>query len=810
MMIRLENLTKYYNRHKKNELAVCNDISISFDNTGLVVILGPSGSGKTTLLNVISGMDDFDSGKLIFDDRTMEKYNHKLWDDIRKNKIGYVYQNYHLLKSLTVYQNIEPILRMQGFSDADIIRNHVDTLISAVGLENYTDRYVKQLSGGEQQRVAFARALANNPTVILADEPTGNLDSKTTIEIMNVIKKISKTRLVIMVTHEHTLSDYYADRVIKLENGKIVDDYKNDTKNSLDLIQEHIITLSNFDKSNIDSEKLNVNLYSNNKSDKLKMDLIERNQTLYIKIDSKKLKRTKYIDDYSEIIIQDKPQENPQSENDFDLEKIYQEHEDSKKSRVFRWRDIFRYALRKVNIFHGGSKIWLLVLFVVGAIIGVSVGLMGEVYNVSPPYEKLDPHYIVVKFDRSMYNDYQDIEKVPGVNQLMLVNRPYEFSISTPDYYEVRGSIDIEAQPVDIKFFDESTLIYGKLPDTYGIVVDKSVADDIIQSASDRGVLDYDDILNSKFKLQASLLDSNISDDTALYFNITGIADGNSKSVWMNEDLIYSLVTPSLVNYKILGDNFKILSGELPSGPRYIMLNDHYPSIINGSGVPDTVGVAYSNYYISGVFQYIKNGYSYNMNYIFIADSTDLIKKRYFQSNYHPSSDFTLLVYATDVKTAERNLKDAGYTISANNFDRNSAIMEKIQENIAFLSIALVGIFMSAVSIYFIMRSSLISRIYEVSVYRAIGISRKEIRKMFFSEILITTTFSSIIGFLAIFLLLTQAQSTVQEISVVNFTWYSVLITILGIYIINIAFGLIPINRLLHKTPSTIMKQSDL
>ncbi|HOO44530.1 MAG TPA: ABC transporter ATP-binding protein, partial [Bacillota bacterium] len=349
-------VTKYYNRHKKNQIAVCDDISLTIDKTGLVVIIGASGSGKTTLLNVISGMDKFDTGRLIFDDVVIDKYKHKKWDSIRKKNIGYVYQNYHLLKSITVYQNIEFVLRMQGFKNDEIIRNHVDRLLKAVGLENYSDRYVKQLSGGEQQRVAFARALANDPEVILADEPTGNLDGRTTIEIMNVIKKISKTRLVIMVTHEKTLSDYFADRVIKIDKGKVIEDYVNDPEHRLELPQEHIITLSEFKRSNIDTDHLNINRYTNNKTpDKLNIDLIERNQTLYVKIDSSTLKRTKYIDSDSEIMIQDQPKDDYVEENPFMLEDIYPENGSDNNRKVFRVKDIFRYALRKLNFSKGGT-----------------------------------------------------------------------------------------------------------------------------------------------------------------------------------------------------------------------------------------------------------------------------------------------------------------------------------------------------------------------------------------------------------------------------------------------------------------------
>ncbi len=808
-MIRLEHVTKYYNKNKINQFAVCKDITLTFENTGLVVVLGPSGSGKTTLLNVISGMDKFDKGRLIFDDVTFDRYSHKKWDNIRKHKIGYVYQNYYLLKELSVYKNIEPILRMQGITDENAIREHAFHLINAVGMASYADRLVKQLSGGQQQRVAFARALANNPEVILADEPTGNLDSKTTIELMEVIKEISKTRLIIMVTHEQALCDYYADRIIEIENGAIVKDFPNDQKHRLEFIQEHIINLQDFKKTELKTEQLNVSRYTNKAMhEALDIDLIERNQTLYVKVNSDTLKRIKYIDSESEIIIQEGPQENVRETNPFILDDIYSADIRKKtEQNVFSWRDIFRYAFRKLSVFHGGGKMLYLVLMFVGVIVGICVGLVGEIYHVEEPYSIINKNYIVVSVDRLPYADVLAIENVPGVDQLMLVNEPFMFSLSTSNYYEVHNSINVSAQPVDIRFFNPESLIYGTMPEGYEIIIDKSVADEIIYSQAERGVLNYDDVLKCKFKLLTSGSDTSLAEDAALYFNISGISDNNSKTVWMQEELMYSLVTPYLIDYQILGDNFQIVSGTLPDSSAYIMLNENYPTVKAGS-IPANIGFTTGTYFISGIYQYLVDGVSYDFQKAMVS-TIDYIKYRYFIYQYNQETRFSFLIYATDVETTLEALLDAGYSASADVYQPTIAQQIKLQENQNFYMLGFGGIIMSAFCIFLIMRASLISRMYEVSVYRGIGISRKEIRRIFLIEILLTTSLSSVAGFILTVLVLNQANASLLQFAVTYFTGWTLLLGIVGLYVINICVGLIPINMLMQKTPANILKQSD-
>jgi len=247
-MIKLINLNKYFNKGKANEIHVINNTNLEFPEKGLVALTGPSGCGKTTLLNVIGGLDKFGSGEIHFDEQVMSRYRPMEWDIIRNKYVGYIFQNYNLVEDMTVYENIQLALNMAGLYDKSEIEERINYVLTSVGMYNYRRRNVQALSGGQQQRVAIARAIAKNPKVVLADEPTGNLDANNTYEIMSIIKKISQERLVILVSHERSLVDFYADRVITLTDGVVNNDYDNSGNRSLEHKDERIIYLKDLHK----------------------------------------------------------------------------------------------------------------------------------------------------------------------------------------------------------------------------------------------------------------------------------------------------------------------------------------------------------------------------------------------------------------------------------------------------------------------------------------------------------------------------------------------------------------------------------
>lgn len=221
-MLELKNIKKTY-RIGDIETKALDDVSIAFREKEFVAILGTSGSGKTTCLNIVGGLDHYDSGDLIIKGKSTKSFKEYEWDAYRNNTIGFVFQSYNLISHLSIVANVELGMTLSGVSKEEKHKKALEVL-EQVGLKEHLHKKPNQLSGGQMQRVAIARALANDPEILLCDEPTGALDSATSVQIMDLIKEVAKDRLVIMVTHNPELAEQYADRIVRFSDGKIIDD----------------------------------------------------------------------------------------------------------------------------------------------------------------------------------------------------------------------------------------------------------------------------------------------------------------------------------------------------------------------------------------------------------------------------------------------------------------------------------------------------------------------------------------------------------------------------------------------------------
>lgn len=244
-MLILKNVNKFFNKKTKNKIHAVNNTSLEFKRTGLVAILGQSGSGKTTLLNLIGGLDKVDSGEIYINKKRITQVSTHIADKIRNFNIGYIFQDYKLIDDISVFENVAISLKMVGINNKRQIKKRVKYVLDALNMNKYRNRLAKSLSGGQKQRVAIARAIIKNPNILIADEPTGNLDSKNSLEVMNILKSISKEKLVILVTHEVELAKLYASRIIEIKDGKVINDYENTEKES-------------HDNSNFDISKLQI------------------------------------------------------------------------------------------------------------------------------------------------------------------------------------------------------------------------------------------------------------------------------------------------------------------------------------------------------------------------------------------------------------------------------------------------------------------------------------------------------------------------------------------------------------------------
>ncbi len=297
-MISIRGLHKFYNKGRQNEIHVINDVTLDLPEKGMVAVFGKSGCGKTTLLNVIGGLDKFGSGSLTIENQSISENT----DLIRNQYIGYIFQNYNLNKEESCFDNVADALRLCGMSDYSEIEARVTAALTNVGMERFSKRTPETLSGGQQQRIAIARAIVKNPRIILADEPTGNLDEANTVMIMDLLKEIARDHLVLLVTHEASLVDYYCDLVIELEDGRIVSQRKNASADGYTARDKNDIYLGELDRSEISDENVQIEYYGEKPSEPIRIKIVNSGAKVYLRVASE---RVQILDEYSEIKLKD-------------------------------------------------------------------------------------------------------------------------------------------------------------------------------------------------------------------------------------------------------------------------------------------------------------------------------------------------------------------------------------------------------------------------------------------------------------------------------------------------------------------------
>lgn len=286
-MLELKNITKIYPAGD-GEVHALKGINLTFRKNEFVSILGQSGCGKTTMLNIVGGLDHYTNGDLIINGKSTKDFNERDWDAYRNHSIGFVFQSYNLIPHQSVLQNVELALALSGISKSER-RKRAKQALASVGLSSQINKKPSEMSGGQMQRVAIARALVNNPDIILADEPTGALDSETSIQVMEILKEVARDRLVIMVTHNPDLADQYSTRIIRMLDGLILSD-----SNPLNQDEINEIKLEK-DYSNLNSINLNLYINKDEKNYESKIKIFENgeviNQKDYKKKKDEKIKK---------------------------------------------------------------------------------------------------------------------------------------------------------------------------------------------------------------------------------------------------------------------------------------------------------------------------------------------------------------------------------------------------------------------------------------------------------------------------------------------------------------------------------------
>lgn len=805
-MIELKNVNKYFYRHKKNEIHVINDTSLKLDDTGLVALLGPSGCGKTTLLNTIGGLDNINSGSIFINGERISKRSSYNIDKIRNLNIGYIFQDYNLVDDMTVFDNVALSLRLCGIKDEDEIKKRVYYVLEKVNMYRYRNRHASMLSGGERQRVGIARAIVKDPSIIIADEPTGNLDSKNTIEVMNIIKAISKDRLVILVTHESELAMFYASRILRIEDGKIISDEVNEHDNDLDYRMDNKIYLLDIkNHENIDTDKYNINYYSDN-DNKLDITIVVNNGIVYIESKNK----VDIIDNNSSIeLINDhykKLSKDIYNEYNFDFESIINKNNKKKYSSVYSIFKSIKNGFNKIRSYSTIKKVLLFGFLVSGMFVTYSASSLFALKNIKDSdFVTMNKNYLVIDNSKITVDKFKDIENNPDVNFAIPGKSAVNFNFKIDDYYQTSDTVfTMGGSLSSINMINKNNIIRGRMPNNENeIVIDKIIYNNLNTTIKCAGILTINDILNRDVYIDS------------LSYKIVGIVDMGSPSIYTyeseftniialskNDDIYGSYIeessTSNIYDYNIYKDSIKLKKGNYPVNDYEVIIND-----INSD-----------EYKIGKYVDYKVN--DKKLKVVGYYTSSDASMDKYLVNNNTIKYNNILnnkgvSIYAKDKELVLNKYRNEKYNIKDSYIYSRDNYVKEAKENLkpSFI-FAFIMVIVSLVEIYLIVRSSFLSRIKEVGIFRAIGVKKTDIYKMFLGEIFAITTIFSMLGVI----FMTYIIKGLSKLPLVGNNYYMdtsvFILVVLFIYVFNMLVGLLPVINTIRKTPAKILSRSDI
>ena len=810
-MIEVVKAKKYYNRFKRNQVTAIDNTTLSFGDKGLVAILGNSGCGKTTLLNMIGGLDRPDSGKIFVNGKRMNGLFSGHTDNIRNKNIGYIFQNYHLVDDMTVFDNVAMPLRMLGVRKKDKLKENVYYALEKVGLYRYRNRPATALSGGERQRVGIARAIVKNPGIIIADEPTGNLDSGNSLEVMNIIKTISKEKLVILVTHERELAEFYADRIIEIVDGKVVNDYINERNEALDYRIDNHIYLKDLPVHESGSAGgMNLNFYSDGSAD-LDVSIVLRNGNLYIQTNGKKTEvvdqdsAIELIDDHYHALSKEEAEK-----NNFDYSKLDTGLKRLRYHSIYNIFTLFVNGVKKILNYPILKKILLLGFVVSSMFIMYSASSVIGVNTVTDDEFITENKYnLRVNNTRNTVEEFLECENmdsiryvIPGSGRLSLI---FDYSNY---YYQTNGAQDyVEASLAGTSLIDESMLVAGRMPENeYELVLDKMIFDK--SNTFDYGTAVMVGITSAEGFVGKECAINNSQEKK---FTVVGIVDQLSPSVYAMDEYLFDIVmrygneggayADENNNAQVMGvsdakGSLNITYGRMPRDLYEVIIPDdyiytywiwaQYPGKINGHNLW-VVGF-YSSSKDNGVFV---TDECYRQKYLTTTSKMTIVPENkeevinFFQMQNKEIID----TYADAERTYKADIKD------------------KVKTTMITAAIVL-GI--SLVEIFLMLRSSFLSRVKEVGTLRAIGLKKFDVYKMFLGEILVITFTTSTLGFAVMGFILHKLTQYKFFANQYVFDQRIVLISLAIVYVFNIIFGLLPVFFTMRKTPAQILARTDV
>lgn len=779
-MIKVENLLKVFNKKKSNEVRAIDGVTLEFPEKGLVAIYGASGSGKTTLMNALGGLDKFDGGEIIMDGNV---YTKSVGDKYRIENIGYVFQNYLLDERLDVYQNVAQGLRTVGVRDEEVIFDRVMTALDNVGMRDYYKRNVTTLSGGQQQRVAIARAMVKGARIILADEPTGNLDELNTRTVMELLKAMSKNCLVIVVTHEEDIIERYADSVIEIKDGK-VNTHSEGAKTVRETSDKTKIFLGDKEKKEYSEGSVQVEYFGEEKP--LRLTLVNHGGRLYLACENSDVK---FVDKDSEIkLVRKTRAEYIQQESevrDLSLNTLG-DGDKGKIGQVFGFGQSLKEGF--ANAFGKNKKritIFTCTVIIFMAAIVFILASFGRSYyaynNVGSEYHPKLISTIIGK------NDVKSIEEFASKN-----NYDIEYWYLAPNNSEISISVSGFESFYDIETYfsgvacnsvekaKESKVLAGNadnLKEWNDIAISKKVADTVLgRFAQETGFteLGYDFLLNSKTYMLTQ---------TPIKLNVVAVVDSDCEYFYLNE---------ALINMNALMLDLDVRYG-LSAADDEIFLPSFYKDAYGEEEYHTISGKEYKVIYSDVVKERCLNA----RELASLKENFDSIREVYFISS--DADEFSVALRDSGILVLSNMIYSKAI---ASESTKLYALQDMIREGVVFA--IFVVILLASVSLMFYASMSL--RVKEIGLYRAIGVSTKNILFKFFVESLALV----IVSVVSVYLLIGLPIAVLSGGQILYLPWWLYLSSFVFMSGIICFFAVLPVMIFLRKSPVQILSKYDL
>lgn len=817
-MIRIQNLQKYYNKGKKNEQHVLNDVSLELGESGLVCILGESGSGKTTLLNTVGGLDTFSGGTITIDDTTLTQYDPAKIEPLRNDHFGYIFQNYYLLQDYSVSYNVKIALNRYDLTEEEK-DERVEYVLQMLGMAKYKKKQVSKLSGGQQQRVSIARALVKSPDIIMADEPTGNLDEENTLRTMSILKSISKTCLVLLVTHERRIANFFADRIIEVRDGKIYRDEENRAAASYERSDDANIYLREMDCHELQNDFAKFKVYCN-KGDipvPVKLNLAWKDGKLYIQNEMGCDVLLEGAANGVQMLDEERPT--------FDLEEMDKISYDlprlkGSKNATLSRREIWRMAVENIRLMGKKQAFVIVILLVTAVLLSVTAAEFINTVTVDEDtFVSTDDHYVSVNFTK--VSSLRDLEQqwrilefqweylsgdqlgktsyIPDIN----IYLEGEDFAQMKDIHEYVSGFSY----ADVKLIDEDQLLYGRMPEKRDeVVVDIYVIEKWMESHG---------VLTSFYEKPEEFIGAKLyAASDSHYFEITGICDTEEPDIYCSQNLLLSI---GKGGYSIA--SLEELKAEDPEAYQDVELADNEILIREGKLAAFQVGdTEEKDYQIGSLFQlgddsehqYVIAGTfsdDINAEYVLTDQGCEQVKEL---SIYNTKK---LLIYTDDKDAVIEKLEEYGKSyrnsftvdISIPHTEEIKAYKEAHTVDLDAKSL-IAGIIavISLVMLYFTMKSNAVSRSEELTVYRLIGISKGSILSSYVLEMVLMTCYTS----LPAVLLTTGVIKFISSIPSLEirmvFPWWCVVLLLAVIYLVHMLISILPVYGILSKPPATL------